>query len=184
MRFVTIQTAAGPRAGLKLDERVVLLDDYPSMLELIAAGPEALARIEAALPELATRPGVPFDFDRLLAPIPRPAKNIFCVGMNYAAHARESLIAKGLEPKLPEHPVFFTKAPTAVNRPSGEIVVDPAVSEQLDWEVELGVIIGPGGKNIPRERAMEHVWGYTVINDISARDLQNRHQQFFKGKSL
>jgi 2-keto-4-pentenoate hydratase/2-oxohepta-3-ene-1,7-dioic acid hydratase in catechol pathway len=184
MRFVTTETASGPRAGLVLDGRVVLLDAYPSLLDLIAAGPAALAALRGSLADFAQRPGVPLDLSRLLAPIPRPRKNVFCVGMNYAAHARESLIAKGLEPTLPAHPVFFTKAPTTVNRPTGEIVIDPAVSDKLDWEVELAVIIGAGGKNISRAAALDHVWGYTVLNDVSARDLQRRHDQFFKGKSL
>lgn len=184
MRFVTVNTAAGPRPGLHLEKRIVLLDDYATLLEVIEAGDTALAALRAAHSDADTRPGIDFNLDQLLAPIPRPRKNIFCVGMNYAAHARESLIAKGLEPKLPEHAVFFTKPPTAVNHPTGEIVIDPAVSSNLDWEVELGVVIGRGGKNIRREDAMQHVWGYTVINDVSARDLQTRHQQFFKGKSL
>ena len=184
MRFVTIQTAAGARPGLHLDDRVVLIEGFASLLDVIEGGAPALADLAEMLPELQMRPGVPFNLDQLLAPIPRPRKNVFCVGMNYAAHARESLIAKGMEPKLPEHAVFFTKPPTAINSPTGNIEIDAAVSAKLDWEVELAVVIGLGGKNIRREHAMQHVWGYTIINDVSARDLQTRHQQFFKGKSL
>jgi len=184
MHFVTVQTATGAHPGLHIDNRIVLLEDYGSVLQFIQAGAPALDALAARLPELAARPGINYRLDQLLAPIPRPSRNIFCVGMNYAAHARESLIAKGLEPKLPEHPVFFTKPPSTVNTPTGNIEIDPAVSDKIDWEVELGVVIGLGGKNIRREDAMQHVWGYTVINDISARDLQTRHQQFFKGKSL
>src|SRR5207245_8864343 len=81
-------------------------------------------------------------------------------------------------------PLFFTKAPTTVNGPYGTLDIDPAVSTQIDWEVELAVIIGKTGKNISEEDALSHVFGYTVLNDVSARDLQSRHKQFFKGKSL
>jgi 2-keto-4-pentenoate hydratase/2-oxohepta-3-ene-1,7-dioic acid hydratase in catechol pathway len=122
---------------------------------------------------------------QLLAPIPRPRKNVFCVGRNYAEHAAESLRAIGQEVKLPQFPNIFTKAVTAVTGPTSEIAIDPAVSERIDWEVELAVIIGPGGRGISREEAMGHVWGYTVLNDVSARDLQNRSGvQWFIGKSL
>ncbi len=184
MRFVTVRSAAGPRPGVYIDDRIFLLDQYTSLQDVVDAGPAAWSAISAALADLETRPGMPFQLDQLLAPLPRPRKNVFCVGMNYAEHARESLIAKGLEPNLPEHPVFFTKPPTAVNAPTGAIVIDPAVSTKIDWEAELGVVIGRSGVNISRADAMDHVWGYTVINDISARDLQKRHGQFFKGKSL
>jgi 2-keto-4-pentenoate hydratase/2-oxohepta-3-ene-1,7-dioic acid hydratase in catechol pathway len=86
--------------------------------------------------------------------------------------------------KAPEVPVFFTKAPTAVSGPRDPIPWDRSVTGQVDWETELGVIIGVGGKNIPRVSALAHVFGYTVINDVSARDLQMRHMQWYKGKSL
>jgi 2-keto-4-pentenoate hydratase/2-oxohepta-3-ene-1,7-dioic acid hydratase in catechol pathway len=121
---------------------------------------------------------------QLLAPIPRPRKNVFCLGLNYAEHERESSAARGRTSSLPEYPVFFTKAPTAVNGPYSNIPIDPAVSLEVDWEVELGVIIGKKGKNIREEDALSYVFGYTVINDVTARDLQNRHRQFFKGKSI
>jgi 2-keto-4-pentenoate hydratase/2-oxohepta-3-ene-1,7-dioic acid hydratase in catechol pathway len=121
---------------------------------------------------------------KLHAPIPRPAKNVFCVGWNYLEHFEEG--AKKLQDnrELPQWPVFFSKAPTAVNGPCDPIPFDASISTSLDWEVELGVVIGPGGKDIKAEDAMGHVWGYTVINDVSWRDLQRRHGQWFKGKSL
>ncbi len=121
---------------------------------------------------------------QLAAPIPRPRKNIMCLGWNYAEHAQETARLRGQETNVPEYPVIFTKAPTTVNSPYGNIVIDPAVSEQIDWEVELAVIIGKSGKNIREEDALSHVFGYTVLNDVSARDLQSRHKQFFKGKSI
>jgi 2-keto-4-pentenoate hydratase/2-oxohepta-3-ene-1,7-dioic acid hydratase in catechol pathway len=121
---------------------------------------------------------------QLLAPIPRPRQNVICLGMNYVAHAIESDRARGREPKLPEHPVFFTKAVTSVCGPDDDIPLDPQVTRQLDYEVELAYIVGRRGKNIARADALGAIFGYTIINDISARDLQNQHMQFFKGKSL
>ncbi|BAU57466.1 fumarylacetoacetate hydrolase family protein [Halorhodospira halochloris] len=119
-----------------------------------------------------------------LAPIPYPRRNIICLGMNYAEHAEESLRAKGRELELPEYPVLFTKATTAVIGPYSDIVLDEQVTQQLDWEVELALIIGKGGRYIAKERAFDHIFGYTVVNDLSARDLQFRHKQFFLGKSM
>jgi 2-keto-4-pentenoate hydratase/2-oxohepta-3-ene-1,7-dioic acid hydratase in catechol pathway len=121
---------------------------------------------------------------QLTAPIPRPRKNIMCMGMNYADHAKESDEARGRAVSIPDYAVIFTKAPTTANGPFGEIVIDPAVSEQVDWEAELGVIIGKVGKNIREEEALEYIFGYTVLNDVTARDLQNQHRQYFKGKSI
>lgn len=121
---------------------------------------------------------------RLAAPIPRPHKNVICVAVNYKSHAQETAQLRIHKGATPEIPVFFTKAPTTINSPYGEVVIDPSVSTEIDWEVELGVIIGKKGKNICQEEAMDYIFGYTVINDITARDLQMSHKQFFKGKSL
>ncbi len=107
-----------------------------------------------------------------------------CLGLNYISHAKESAQARGREFKIPEAPVFFTKAPTSVTGPTDPIPWDPSVTAQLDYEAELGVVIGIPGKDIPRARALDHVFGYTIINDVSARDLQKTHLQWFKGKSL
>ena len=117
------------------------------------------------------------------APIPRPLKNIVCVGKNYASHVRETA---GLDKsmKVPEIPVFFTKASTSANGPFDPIPWDRSATAQVDYEAELGVVIGVRGKNIQRDTALDHVFGYTVINDVSARDLQSGHKQWFKGKSL
>jgi len=167
--------------------RILEVPEFPSLLALIDAGPDAWRRItkpitgESTLKRVAQRSP---DEIRWHAPIPRPSKNVFCLGRNYADHVREAAKARGQEFKLPTHPVFFTKAPTTVIGPYDDIVWDRSVTQQVDWEAELGVVIGVGGKNIPRDRAMAHVFGYTVINDVSARDLQSAHGQFFKGKSL
>lgn len=160
-----------------------------SLLELIQAGPLVWQRIARLAEEFWDRPSIsetghPLDQVRLHAPIPRPLKNVFCLGLNYTAHMEEAARARGRQLRVPEVPVFFTKPPTAVSGPYDPIPWDPAVTEQVDYEVELGVVIGVGGKNIPRAKALEHVFGYTVVNDVSARDLQQKHLQWFKGKSL
>lgn len=154
------------------------------MLQLIEAGPERWRAYAAALAHCPADCRVPLADVRLLAPIPRPRKNVICLGLNYADHAAESLAAHGRAPALPEHPVVFTKAVTSVTGHDAEVVLDAAVTTQLDWEVELAVIIGRGGRGIAAARALEHVFGYTVVNDLSARDLQFRHKQYFLGKSL
>ncbi|WP_409253393.1 fumarylacetoacetate hydrolase family protein [Bacillus sp. SCS-153A] len=116
----------------------------------------------------------------LLAPITKPAKNIMCVGKNYREHA----IEMGSEADIPEHIMIFTKAPTSVTGSSSVIHSHSNLTSQLDYEGELAVIIGKQGINISEEEALDHVFGYTILNDITARDLQKKHKQFFLGKSL
>jgi 2-keto-4-pentenoate hydratase/2-oxohepta-3-ene-1,7-dioic acid hydratase in catechol pathway len=117
---------------------------------------------------------------KLLAPIQRPRKNVFCIGKNYRDHALEM----GSAADIPEHVMVFTKAPTAVIGHGDAILAHQEVTEQLDYEGELAVVIGKQGRGISKEDAMDHVFGYTIINDVTARDLQSRHKQFFLGKSL
>jgi len=122
---------------------------------------------------------------RLLAPIGEPRRNILCLGMNYAEHAAESLRAKGQPVVMPKVPVIFTKATTAVTGPYDDLHLDYGLTTEYDWEVELGFVIGKRGKNIPRAEALDYVFGFTVINDVSARDVQTAHGgQFFRGKSF
>ncbi len=183
MRLVTYRDEHGVHAGALRGDAVVPLDAVAAdLLALIDGGPDALAQARALLER--GEGARPLDAVRLLAPIPRPRQNIVCLGMNYVEHALESARARGREGKLPEHPVFFTKAVTTVCGPEDDIPLDPRVTGELDYEVELAFVVGRTGKDIPAEAALDYVFGYTVINDISARDLQNRHQQFFKGKSL
>jgi 2-keto-4-pentenoate hydratase/2-oxohepta-3-ene-1,7-dioic acid hydratase in catechol pathway len=122
----------------------------------------------------------PIDSFTLLAPIPKPAKNVFCVGKNYADHA----IEMGSKEDIPEHVMVFTKAPTSVIGHRETILEHKELTEQLDYEGELAVVIGKRGKGISREAALDYVFGYTIINDVTARDIQSRHKQFFIGKSL
>lgn len=177
MRLLRFLAQNRPVVGIQHGEWVQALPSY-SMADLMALSVRernALADVGQAQHRLADL--------TLLAPVDS-GRNIVGVGMNYAAHARESLLAKGLPVKMPSHPVFFTKASTTLNDPFGVVPLDATVTQQLDWEVELAVVIGKNGKNIPAGAALDHVFGYMVLNDITARDLQTRHQQFFKGKSL
>ena len=201
MRYVTfsIPGDAAPRLGAMHGDTVVDIRSLAaaagapplpaSLLELFQQGPAAWRRVSDFL-ETALSAGprhgdtYPLGEIRLHAPIPRPSKNVFCTGRNFLTHIEEGARARGTEAKLPEAPVFFTKPPTSVIGPCDDIPWDRTVTQQVDWEVELGVILGIGGLNIPRRAALEQVFGYTVINDVSARDLQKRHAQFFKGKSL
>lgn len=183
MRFVTFQQGTVARPGALVGDHVVDLGSVaPDLLTLIGMGRDGLQRAQEAVSR--ADQSVALADVSLLAPIPRPRQNIICVGMNYVEHAYESARSRGLPETLPPHPVFFTKAVTSLNRPDGVIPYDASVSEQIDWEVELAVVLGRTAKDVPADRALEYVFGYTIVNDISARDLQNQHQQFFKGKSL
>ncbi len=183
MKFLTYRYDGIERVGvLRGDEVIDLSPLAASMLELIESWPDLKAEVQKLV--AAAEGGRALSAVELRAPIPRPRKNIICLGMNYAAHAIESLRAKGLPEKLPEYPVFFSKMPTAVNHPNAPVPLMPDVSAQRDWEVELAVIIGRRGRDIPASAALDYVFGYTIMNDVSARDLQTRHQQFFYSKSL
>jgi 2-keto-4-pentenoate hydratase/2-oxohepta-3-ene-1,7-dioic acid hydratase in catechol pathway len=156
--------------------------DPTDMMSLIAGGDAALAWLRDV--EGRTKETLALDQVTLLAPIPRPRKNVCCVGWNYVEHFEEGRKARPAQ-EMPAHPAFFTKAPATMNGPYDEIPLHAGLTKKLDWEVELGVIIGEGGKNITEADAMKHIFGYTVINDVSAREVQRQHgQQWFKGKSL
>lgn len=159
--------------------------DASSLLTLLRAGPEAMAELKAWVDVLARTDEfiVPAESVKLDAPI-RPERNAFCVGRNYREHVAEGHRARGTDIKYPDAPQFFTKATHAINRPYGTIAVDPSVTSFLDYEVELAVVLGKGGRDIPEATAFEHIFGFTIANDLTARDLQRRHDQWFKGKSL
>lgn len=207
MKLASFSTTDLPHARLGLvqqDEivdvdlaaRALGLPPYERMLELLDHYEQGMQVLQAILRKAAGRRlrevktfseiGAAYTLSevQLDAPIPRPRKNIMCLGLNYAEHARESAEARGRQPTTLKAPLFFTKAPTTINKPYGTLLIDPAVSTQIDWEAELAVIIGKPGKNIREEHALSHVFGYTVLNDVSARDIQSRHTQFFKGKSI
>jgi 2-keto-4-pentenoate hydratase/2-oxohepta-3-ene-1,7-dioic acid hydratase in catechol pathway len=149
----------------------------------------ALACIEAQAEGKSVRPAgprLPLAAVELDAPLPLPRRNLFCVGRNYRAHARElsgTIFARDDQP-IDQWPIVFTKVPECVIGSGKAIRLPGAISEQIDYEAELAVIIGRGGVNISRARAMDHVWGYTIVNDVTARDVQSRHHQWDLGKSF
>lgn len=177
-RVVDIANAAAS-AGVKLDF------DATSMVALIEAGPGALAQIRDLVSK--APPAGPIVSDlKLLPPIPKINRNIYAVGWNYLEHFEEAKGLRDPNQKLPEHPVFFSKAVHTLNGPFDPIPFDPNVSSMIDWECELAVIIGKQALNVSEADAMNYVFGYTIINDTTARDLQQKKHggQWFKGKSL
>ena len=149
-----------------------------SLLDVIALDP---AQRKGELTALGDP--IPVGQVRLLAPL-RPHKNVFCVGRNYLAHAEEGARARGQELKLPDVPTFFTKAPTAIADPEEALDLDPTLSSQYDWEAELAVVIGQRCRDVAEGDALSVVFGYMCLNDVTARDLQKAHVQWFKGKTL
>ncbi len=183
MKLVTYSYKDQDKIGALRDGAIVDLTSIaPTMLKLIEMGPEALIQARNIVESAAE--SLPLDSVKLKAPIPNPRRNVMCLGLNYAEHAQEHYASSGKKTELPDFPIVFTKATTTVNGPYDDIPYDPGVTAELDWEVELAVIIGRTGKNISPNQAMDYVFGYAVLNDVSARELQRQHKQFFKGKSL
>ncbi|NBG89430.1 fumarylacetoacetate hydrolase family protein [Isachenkonia alkalipeptolytica] len=120
----------------------------------------------------------------MLAPIPRPLRNIICLGMNYQDHVKELKGDDGRPRPIPKVPVYFGKMASEIIGTGGVIELHEEVTNSVDYEVELAAIIGKSGRDIPIEKAFDHIFGYTIMNDVTARDLQSRHQQFIRGKSL
>lgn len=164
----------GKFMGLKLPER--LIDFIPLATEELLS---AICRIIAENPTL----GINLSLVKLLAPIPKPPRNIFCIGKNYADHAKEIRNIPSIG-EIPESPIYFSKLPTSVTGPDTVILSHAKATKQIDYEVELAIIIGKEGSNISKEAAEDYIFGYTIANDITARDLQKKHSQWYKGKSL
>jgi 2-keto-4-pentenoate hydratase/2-oxohepta-3-ene-1,7-dioic acid hydratase in catechol pathway len=191
MRLVTFSDNKGTRVGVHDPASHSVVDlsagtRLPQdMNAFIALGKNGLSRARRSLKSGEGR--IPLDSVKLHAPIPRPAKNILCVGKNYHDHAQEfhasGVDATGKE-TIPEVPVMFTKWPNSVIGPGEPIPSANDYTSTTDYEGELAVVIGEGGRNISKKDAYSRVYGYTIINDVSARTLQNRHRQWFLGKSL
>ena len=179
-------TLAGERRVGKVDVAKQTIAAFDLPLAAAATGVVALLDYPAgALP--ATLTPIPLAEVQLEAPVPRPARNVFCVGKNYYDHAHEfsssgfdSSAAAGA---IPKEPIIFSKVPESVIAHGANVIIDPAVSTAIDYEVELAVIIGKTGRGISRQNAFDYVWGYTIINDVTARDLQGRYSQWLVGKS-
>ncbi len=192
MKLATLSIGGQPGAAVALengDWLDVAKAGFPenSIQSVIEKGDAAISALRAlaAEAEAGKHADAVISDPELLAPIPQPHKNVFCVGRNYAEHIAEGDRAQKQNVGVTEHPVYFTKPPTSIVDPDGDILLFPAVSTSIDYEVELAVIIGKPGRNISKDAAFEHVFGYTILNDITARDIQRRHGgQYFKGKGL
>jgi 2-keto-4-pentenoate hydratase/2-oxohepta-3-ene-1,7-dioic acid hydratase in catechol pathway len=186
MKFANLRTPSGPVLAIVDAERKT----YFPVSELLPGFRGDLVDFISSGARLSPPPGsefVQFSVHDLLAPIEHPRRNLFCVGKNYSEHAKEfnrSGFDASSNSDLPEYPVLFSKPASTIVGPGAIIPNHSKVTSQLDYEVELAVIIGKGGTGITEQNAMDHVWGYTIVNDVTARDLQKMHRQWFLGKSL
>ena len=193
MRLLTFVSDDGPRAGTFVSDGTVL-----AIRDLVADAPTemlgVISRFDGIREPLRqaagrARGGLDPATAKLLAPIPLPRRNVFCVGWNYSEHFQEGANLRAGQgapgqQEIPAYPALFSKNPATVTGPDSAVLFPAPHSEQLDWEVELAVVIGRSGRDIPEDQAMEHVFGYTCANDISVRDVQRRHGgQWFKGKN-
>jgi 2-keto-4-pentenoate hydratase/2-oxohepta-3-ene-1,7-dioic acid hydratase in catechol pathway len=179
VRIASFRRDGAPCLGLVSDDgREVRPLDVPggllSLIELLAQGGE--------MPPAAA--ALPLERADLLAPFPNFRRNIWCVGRNYHAHAKELSSSVFKDAPAQAWPMVFTKVPECVVGPHDEVRVPGDVSDQIDYEAELAIVIGQGGRNIRRDDAMRHIFGYTIVNDVTARDVQVRHQQWDLGKSF
>jgi 2-keto-4-pentenoate hydratase/2-oxohepta-3-ene-1,7-dioic acid hydratase in catechol pathway len=183
MKIATFRVGGERRVGLVDERRMTVAPfDIPEADALHGV----LALIDRPiLPRLLS--AMPLSEAVLEAPIPRPRRNIYCVGKNYHEHAKE-FAASGFDSSavagaVPKHPIIFSKVPECVIAHRDPVSIDRSVSQAIDYEAELGVIIGKGGRGIKAANALDHVWGYTIINDVTARDLQGLYSQWLIGKS-
>lgn len=184
MKIATFTQAGERRVGLVDSERQVV-SPFDLTVDEARSGLLAIIDRDGKLP--ATLSPVPLGQVEIEAPVPRPRRNIFCVGKNYYEHAHEfaksgfdSSAAAGAVPK---EPIIFSKLPETVVANHARVIIDPAVSTAVDYEAELAVIIGKSGRRIAKENVFDHIWGYTIINDVTARDLQGKYSQWLIGKS-
>jgi 2-keto-4-pentenoate hydratase/2-oxohepta-3-ene-1,7-dioic acid hydratase in catechol pathway len=167
------------------------VDQVPDMIGFLNLGERGLKEIQKVIDVIKEQFESEYYLNNLIridevtiqAPIPRPKKGIVCLGFNYRDHVKEGGKTLDKNQQIPEHPIFFTKAPTSINGPYDNIIY-PRITEKLDYEVELALIIGKKGKYIAEENVYDHIAGYSVFNDVSARDLQTKHGQWYIGKSL
>ena len=190
MRLVSCEYENKVWLGVEQDNRIFLPNRHPqwdaaidTMLSLLDAGSSAWDKLANISQNTSDEYCVARDQVTLCSPIPRPRQNVICLGLNYMDHVSETSAAKQEEAKLPRSPIVFTKAANSMNGPYSDIQINTNVSAKMDWEAELGVIIGKPGFGIKEEDAMQHVFGYSVINDVTARDRQKWHKQFYIGKS-
>jgi 2-keto-4-pentenoate hydratase/2-oxohepta-3-ene-1,7-dioic acid hydratase in catechol pathway len=190
MKLLTYKTETSePRLGFIHNKQVIDMEDFGDisnfplpndMLELIDMGFEVIAEITNLIEETTEKQleqiSYAMDAITILAPIPYPRKNIIGIGLNYTEHVAESARTLDTSNDLPQQPVIFSKPPTTVTATNTEILLNRKLTNQLDWEVELAVVMGKRGKYVPKSDAMDYVFGYTVINDVSARDCRRSGQ--------
>ena len=190
MKLLTYQTQnSEARLGFIHNNKVIDMENFgnimqfplPStMLGLIDMGDIVIPEINALMINCDPNDllGISFTMDEItiLAPIPKPRKNIIGIGLNFTEHVAESARTLDTSKELPQKPIIFSKPPTAVTATNTNILLNPKLTQQLDWEVELAVVIGKKGKYVAKENALDYVFGYTVINDISARDCRRAGQ--------
>jgi 2-keto-4-pentenoate hydratase/2-oxohepta-3-ene-1,7-dioic acid hydratase in catechol pathway len=190
LNLITFADAAGSRAGVLLSggrvlDLAVAMPPARDMLAVIDGGAAMLAAIRTLAANPPANALLALASVALQAPIPKPRRNVFCVGRNYMDHVAEGDRTRGItNSEVPKYPQFFTKASDCVIAPGAKVPTHEGVTKWLDYEVELVAIIGTAGRDIPKEKALEHVYGWTIGNDVTGRDLQRRHGQWFKGKSL
>lgn len=177
MRFITYNYMDKEAVGIIFEQGIIPLKQYNSMLDLIE-------NFDGNILKGPFSQFIPVDEVKLLAPIPHPRRNILCLGKNYEDHAKELGATKISDKFIPEDPIYFTKSADSVIASGDSILFYEAVTKQVDYEVELALVIGKEGVNIKPEDAEQYIFGYTIINDVSARDLQLKHKQWFKAKSL
>jgi 2-keto-4-pentenoate hydratase/2-oxohepta-3-ene-1,7-dioic acid hydratase in catechol pathway len=183
LRIATFHIGGERRVGV-VDAKQQSISPFDLSVEEAKAG--LLAIIERSKMPSTLNP-IPLREVTLEAPIPLPRRNIFCVGKNYHEHAKEfassGFDSSAAQGTVPQHPIIFSKVPECVVAHRAPVYFSKSVSTAIDYEAELAVIIGKGGKGISKADALNHVWGYTIINDVTARDLQGKHSQWLIGKS-
>ncbi|MCB2298830.1 fumarylacetoacetate hydrolase family protein [Clostridium tagluense] len=193
MKFVTYEYKNETSGGILLDSKIVpiqevmrglKLPEINGLLEFIEIADDKLIRIIESIIKSKKLQTFELSEVKLLAPIPYPKRNVFCIGKNYEDHAKEIKITQISDNFIPEYPIYFTKAASPAIATGDNICFSKEVTTQVDYEAELSVIIGKEGTNIKLEDVEEYIFGYTVVNDVSARDLQVKHKQWFKAKSL
>ncbi len=188
MKFITY-LAEGENVGVLVGDNVVPLNNslsikLNSMLELIENTTASLLdEIKSLITDNKTT-SLPLNTVKLLAPIPYPRRNVICLGKNYADHAREIKMTKISDTGIPDAPIYFTKMASPAIANGDDIRFSLENTGQVDYEVELAVVIAKEGININVDEVEDYIWGYTIVNDVSARDLQGKHKQWYKGKSL
>ncbi|MGE3247143.1 MAG: fumarylacetoacetate hydrolase family protein [Beijerinckiaceae bacterium] len=194
MRFVMFEKGKKAAPGLLIEDEMKIVDlsrcagTGGTLFDIIDQGSDGLARAAQLLDETESDDMISLSKVRLLAPLARPRRNIICVGKNYHEHAKEfhdsGFDASAGKDAIPEFPIIFTKASTTVIGPHDPVPVSADPTQSVDYEAELAVVIGTGGKNISKAKAYDHVFGYMIVNDVTSRTLQQRHKQWFLGKNL